>query len=762
MIIPPFRSGAAPLTILVAFFLIFISRSAGQQFPGPRVTPGSQAEAASQAAQQTRSEQETAGRQADAPEEAAYKAITGIRPEAAGKRIELGEQYIQKYPAGKYREQVYSELTVAEYVKQDLAKMDAYANKALDLDPDDVTVLVLLGWDIPHNFDPRNPESEHLLQMAESYELRALDVLPTVTKPANITPDEFAKSKEQLESQAHGALGLIYFRRQNFEKSLAELQKIAVRQAGQDPTDYYVMGVDLTKLKRFLESADAFEKCAETAGAYQDRCKHGGEQAKQQAAAQQGAAVAAGHFGTVDVRLKDRAGEQFSGVATIHLFTIAESEAVGSLENSGELIHFADIPPGSYIVEVTAPGFASVRQPLEISAERLSTSVFLTMTPDTIQDKAVSGSGPIPKSTPTIREDAEKSLQALRQADSVPPVMAGVTCPLPLVLRGVAQRVEELVDNLDRFSATERVEHFAVRPDGDLRAPDSLSFQYVVVVARGDAGNFQIDEYRDGGDDPARFPAGVATVGLPALALVFHPKFASEFNFVCEGLGEFGGKPAWQVHFEQRHDRPNQMRSYVVYKNTYPVPLQGRVMIDASTFQVLRMESELAKPVPEIKLTREHILIDYGLVQFRTGEQQLWLPQSAELYVERNGNRYYRRHTFSNFQVFTVGTSQKVHPPKESYAFTNKSDHEIFGTLTVNAIPGQNLQPASITFSIPPGGTVFKVVGRGKDVNFPVEAIESARFAHNGAAGSIDANAYFVRTSTLELVPETVILVRTN
>ena len=154
MIIPPFRSGAAPLTILVAFFLIFISRSAGQQFPGPRVTPGSQAEAASQAAQQTRSEQETAGRQADAPEEAAYKAITGIRPEAAGKRIELGEQYIQKYPAGKYREQVYSELTVAEYVKQDLAKMDAYANKALDLDPDDVTVLVLLGWDIPHNYDP--------------------------------------------------------------------------------------------------------------------------------------------------------------------------------------------------------------------------------------------------------------------------------------------------------------------------------------------------------------------------------------------------------------------------------------------------------------------------------------------------------------------------------------------------------------------------------------------------------------------------------
>ena len=478
--------------------------------------------------------------------------------------------------------------------------------------------------------------------------------------------------------------------------------------------------------------------------------------------AHQGAATADGDRGSVTVRLNLADGEKFSGVATIRLLAVAGSEIVASAENSAGQIRFADISPASYTVEVTAPGFMSVKQMLEVSADRHSITVFLTITPEASPSSAVSGSSTFPIAVVSSSEKAEKSLQALRQADSVPPVMAGVTCPLALVLKGVAQRVEELVDNLDRFSATERVEHFAVRPDGDLRAPDSLSFQYVVVVARGGTGNLQIDEYRDGGDDPARFPAGVATVGLPALALVFHPKFASEFNFVCEGLGEFGGKPAWQVDFAQRPDRPNQMRSYVVYKNTYPVPLKGRVMIDAGTFQVLRMESELAKPVPEIKLTREHILIDYALVQFRTGEQQLWLPQSAELYVERNGNRYYRRHTFSNFQVFTVGTSQKVHPPKESYAFTNKSDHEIFGTLTVNAIPGQNLQPASITFSIPPGGTVFKVVGRGKDVNFPVEAIESARFAHNGAAGSIDANAYFVRTSTLELVPETVILVRTN
>jgi hypothetical protein len=280
---------------------------------------------------------------------------------------------------------------------------------------------------------------------------------------------------------------------------------------------------------------------------------------------------------------------------------------------------------------------------------------------------------------------------------------------------------------------------------------------YVVVVNRGADRWFGIDEYRDGGLDPSRFPAGIATTGLPALALVFHPNFAGEFNFVCTGLLDWEGRPAWQVQFEQRPDRPNQIRSYIIYQNTYAVPLKGRVMIDAGTLQVVRLDSELIAPVEKIKLKQERVSIDYAPVQFRTEEQPMWLPQNAEMYVERGRSHYYRRHTFSNFQVFTVGTEQKVHAPKESYAFTNNSNHEIQGVLTVSPIPGGALHEVSITFKIPAGGTVFKAVGPGKDVNFPAEEVESARFAHNGPPGSVEANAYFVKASTLELVPNSVV-----
>jgi hypothetical protein len=473
--------------------------------------------------------------------------------------------------------------------------------------------------------------------------------------------------------------------------------------------------------------------------------------------AQQSATPRAGVRGTVDVRLEQAGGEKFSGIASVRLLTREGAEVAEHKDEIGGRVDFADLAVGRYGLEVSAPGFATARHEVEISEGQPFAAVFLTLTPEVSQAAASPDPHSNANSSPTTREEAGKSLHALRQRDSVPAVQPNIACPLPLVLQGVEQSVKELVSNLDRFSATERVEHFVVRADGGLAAPDARSFEYVAVISRSGNQAFLIDEYRDGRLDPTRFPAGIATTGLPALALIFHPNFAAEFNFVCEGLGEWGGRPAWQIHFEQRLDRPNQIRSYVVHQISHAVPLQGRALIDSGTFQVLRLDSELIKPVANIKLTQERISIDYAPVQFRTEEQQMWLPQRAELYVERNGSRYYRRHIFSNFQVFTVGTEQQVHPPKESYAFTNNSEREIFGVLTVNPIPGQALHEVSITFRIPAGGTVFKVVGPGKDVNFPAAAVDSARFAHNGPPGSIEASAYFVKASTLELVPDTVI-----
>jgi tetratricopeptide (TPR) repeat protein len=222
----------------------------------------------------------------DPEEEKAYKAFTDAKPDAFDQQIQAGEQYLQKYPSGHYVEQVYSRLANAYFQKQQLDKMYAAGDKALAINPNDVTVLVLVGWVIPHNYDPNDPESERRLAKAEAYEKHALEILATMPKPGAVTDEQFAKAKQASLAQAHSGLGLVYFRQQQFDKAVTEMQQAVKLDPTPDSVDLYVLGVSLNQLKRYTEAADAFQQCAAVPGAVQDRCKQREGEAKKLASAQ--------------------------------------------------------------------------------------------------------------------------------------------------------------------------------------------------------------------------------------------------------------------------------------------------------------------------------------------------------------------------------------------------------------------------------------------------------------------------------------------
>jgi tetratricopeptide (TPR) repeat protein len=338
--------------------------------------------------------------------------------------------------------------------------------------------------------------------------------------------------------------------------------------------------------------------------------------------------------------------------------------------------------------------------------------------------------------------------------DSVPSVSPNVSCASSQVLRRAGEQVEELMSSLEKFTATERVNHFTVTKKGDLRSPQIRSFEYAVSVKQLPHGLIALDEYRDGSLDPSQFPASIATNGLPAMALVFHPQLSSDFNFVCEGMGQVSGSPAWQVHFQQKPDRPSRIHAYVIAGNYHSVPLKGRAWIDAATYQLARLEFELVKPMPEIHLLRERASIDYAPVQFRSRDVQLWLPSHADLLISRDNKAFFRTHSFSNFKLFTVGVGQELQVRKESYSFKNLTDGDVSGQLTITPKEGSSFSPATITFTIPARQVVIKLVGPGKDLNISADSIGSARFVYSGSPGAVQADAMLTRESTLEVVPD--------
>lgn len=461
-------------------------------------------------------------------------------------------------------------------------------------------------------------------------------------------------------------------------------------------------------------------------------------------------------LGTLKICLRMPDDSAFSGSASVHVMPSEGYEVSGTpSESDGEMI-FAAMRPGTYTVEVSAPGFLTLRQKMEIEPGNRLRTQFVVMKTRPLPVRATEALPAPPAPTPSPEaQPTPASWIPPGIDDLVRDVQPDVECPLPQVIKGAGLRMNQLVLNLQKFSATERVEHYPIDFTGKRLVPQVRTFDYVAQVTTLPDGLFSVDEYRNGSFDRSRFPANIATEGVSAMALIFHPVLASDFDFKCEGLQNWRGQPAWLVHFRQREDRRSRIGGYRTQDHYYPFILKGLAWIDAGSYQVLRLETELAQPIPEIGLTKELFIINYGSVAFRSRKIQLWLPQTAELYMQRRGNRFYRIHTFTDFKIYTVDADQSIHAPKESYCFTNTTDRDINGILTVLPASGISIKAVSIQFTIPPGLSIYKVVGPGKDISMPVDEVGSATFTHNGPAGSIKADAYLVKESTLDVIADT-------
>ncbi len=249
----------------------------------------------------------------------------------------------------------------------------------------------------------------------------------------------------------------------------------------------------------------------------------------------------------------------------------------------------------------------------------------------------------------------------------VPAVVPGVTCSGTEVSARTLARMLRLMGNFERFSATEHVVHQEVGPSGIAGPAKARDFSYLVFVEQPKKNEYYLNEKRNLSDTGNDFPTQLVTQGLVGLGMyVFHPVFSSDFQYTCEGLGQWRGQAVWHVRFEQRLGVPSRVRIWRIGSHFYPIPLKGRALVAANTFDVLHLETDLREPVPLIQLNREHLIVDYGPVNFEKTQAQLWLPWHAEMFLELRGGRYRHRHTLTNYKLFSIDTNETIAAPKQN------------------------------------------------------------------------------------------------
>jgi tetratricopeptide (TPR) repeat protein len=280
-------------------------------------------------------------------------------------------------------------------------------------------------------------------------------------------------------------------------------------------------------------------------------------------------------------------------------------------------------------------------------------------------------------------EERSASAVAIVEPRSIPPVFAyglptvdeavpvfepGVACSLPAVLTVTRRHAEMLVENLQKISVTEVIEEVELNTTQGRRYKDRSKFNLVVAITPSAPGNFFLEEFRQMLEAPRQDPdyrPAVVSQGLGALALLFHPLYAEDYEFRCEGLTRLNGRAAWSVYFRQRPERPPRIRAFGVESQRYYVGIKGRAWVDAADFQFLRLETNIVQSISEIRLEHEHVAVDYAPVEFPARQLRFWLPSTLDLYVVFRGKSIHQRHRFTDYLLFSVDVREKIGAPKQ-------------------------------------------------------------------------------------------------
>ncbi len=161
------------------------------------------------------------------------------------------------------------------------------------------------------------------------------------------------------------------------------------------------------------------------------------------------------------------------------------------------------------------------------------------------------------------------------------------------------------------------------------------------------------------------------TSGFVSAALVIHPDYQSGSEFRYLGRQRIDGHETYVVAFAQIPIKAKLVGSFTIGKHSAPTFQQGLVWIDAQNYQIVRLLTDLLKPLPEVRLSKETTRIDYQEVYFKQLAQRLWLPKDVTVTVNWGGKTLRNDHQYSDFKLFNVGADENIAKRKNPKAIAD-------------------------------------------------------------------------------------------
>ena len=194
-------------------------------------------------------------------------------------------------------------------------------------------------------------------------------------------------------------------------------------------------------------------------------------------------------------------------------------------------------------------------------------------------------------------------------------------------------------------------------------------YTYRIVHKQTPAGGDALDEFRTDAhdqpvDDSAHNPQRLSNVGFATTWLFFLPGNLQESHFRYVGMQKIGDRETYVLAFAQI---PEQEGLRVVVESSYgscSTPIQGVAWIDQSTFQIVRVQTDLLTPLPGIQLNQLRSKLNYGAAKIRERNLSLWLPSEVEITWQTAFGAGDEFHTYSHYRLFQ--STARILPANEN------------------------------------------------------------------------------------------------
>ncbi|MGA3165555.1 MAG: tetratricopeptide repeat protein [Terriglobia bacterium] len=236
---------------------------------------------------------------------------------------------------------------------------------------------------------------------------------------------------------------------------------------------------------------------------------------------------------------------------------------------------------------------------------------------------------------------------------------------LAVILTRIGEDVQTFFQDFPNTVSEEQVREERLGKKGETRGSLDEKFQYL-LLAQPEKWGLGLEEFRTdehGGRTGSKgLNAGLMlTSGFASASLLFHPSYQSGATFRLLGKQVLAGHQCYAVAFAQNPAKAQMVERFNADKESVLVLFQGMAWIDASTYKIVRLRSDLLTPQPKIRLLRQTTEITYLPVQFTQIAAAMWLPSAVAVTVEWKGRTFRNSHTYSRFRLFNTEVKDKIH-----------------------------------------------------------------------------------------------------